>query len=58
MPTTTFKVDEWRENSEYKVRNSHVFCEYAHRKTKLAAEYTNMDYQMQQAGGLTGCAIC
>jgi outer membrane receptor for Fe3+-dicitrate len=22
-------------------------------KTKLAAEYTNMDYQMQQAGGLT-----
>ncbi len=47
-------ADGWRENSEYKVRNSHVFIEYAFtEKTKLSAEYTNMDYQMQQAGGLT-----
>jgi Fe(3+) dicitrate transport protein len=47
-------ADGWRENSEYKVRNSHVFLEYAFtEKTKLSAEYTNMDYQMQQAGGLT-----
>lgn len=47
-------ADGWRENSQYKVRNSHVFLEYAFtEKTKLAAEYTNMDYQMQQAGGLT-----
>ena len=47
-------ADGWRENSEYKVRNSHVFLEYAFTsKTKLSAEYTNMDYKMQQAGGLT-----
>lgn len=47
-------ADGWRENSEYKVRNSHVFLEYTFtEKTKLSAEYTNMDYQMQQAGGLT-----
>ncbi|WP_445713381.1 TonB-dependent receptor family protein [Flavobacterium sp.] len=47
-------ADGWRENSQYKVRNSHVFLEYAFtEKTKLSAEYTNMDYQMQQAGGLT-----
>ena len=47
-------ADGWRENSEYKVRNSHIFIEYAFtEKTKLSAEYTNMDYQMQQAGGLT-----
>ena len=47
-------ADGWRENSQYKVRNSHVFLEYAFtKKTKLSAEYTNMDYQMQQAGGLT-----
>jgi Fe(3+) dicitrate transport protein len=46
--------DGWRENSQYKVRNSHIFLEYAFtEKTKLSAEYTNMDYQMQQAGGLT-----
>lgn len=47
-------ADGWRENSEYKIRNSHVFLEYTFtEKTKLSAEYTNMDYQMQQAGGLT-----
>ena len=46
--------DGWRENSQYKVRNSHIFLEYSFtEKTKLSAEYTNMDYQMQQAGGLT-----
>lgn len=46
--------DGWRENSAYKVRNSHVFMEYAFTEnTKLSAEYTNMDYKMQQAGGLT-----
>jgi Fe(3+) dicitrate transport protein len=47
-------ADGWRENSQYKVRNSLVFLEYAFtEKTKISAEYTNMDYQMQQAGGLT-----
>ena len=46
--------DGWRENSEYTVRNSHVFVEYRFTEnTKLSAEYTNMDYKMQQAGGLT-----
>jgi len=44
----------WRENSDYTVRNSHVFVEYRFTEnTKLSAEYTNMDYKMQQAGGLT-----
>lgn len=47
-------ADGWRENSKYKVRNSHLFFEYEFTKnTKLSAEYTNMDYKMQQAGGLT-----
>lgn len=46
--------DGWRENSEYTVRNTHAFIEYRfNEKTKLSAEYTNMDYKMQQAGGLT-----
>ncbi|MFY8189306.1 MAG: TonB-dependent receptor family protein [Flavobacterium sp.] len=46
--------DSWRENSEYKIRNSHFFVEYAFTEhTKIAAEYTNMDYRMEQAGGLT-----
>jgi Fe(3+) dicitrate transport protein len=47
-------ADGWRENSEYTIRNTHAFIEYRfNEKTKLAAEYTNMDYKMQQAGGLT-----
>lgn len=47
-------ADGWRENSEYTVRNTHAFVEYCFTEnTKLSAEYTNMDYQMQQAGGLT-----
>jgi Fe(3+) dicitrate transport protein len=47
-------ADGWRENSEYTVRNTHAFVEYRITpNTKLSAEYTNMDYQMQQAGGLT-----
>ncbi|BDB52134.1 TonB-dependent receptor family protein [Flavobacterium ammonificans] len=46
--------DGWRENSEYTVRNTHAFVAYDFsEKTKLSAEYTNMDYKMQQAGGLT-----
>jgi Fe(3+) dicitrate transport protein len=46
--------DGWRENSEYSVRNTHAFLEYRFTEnTKLSAEYTNMDYKMQQAGGLT-----
>ena len=47
-------ADGWRENSEYTVRNTHAFVEYRFTEnTKLSAEYTNMDYQMQQSGGLT-----
>jgi Fe(3+) dicitrate transport protein len=47
-------ADGWRENSEYTVRNTHAFVEYRfNEKTKLSAEYTNMDYEMKQAGGLT-----
>jgi Fe(3+) dicitrate transport protein len=47
-------ADGWRENSAYSVRNTHAFVEYRFTEnTKLSAEYTNMDYQMQQAGGLT-----
>lgn len=44
----------WRENSDYSVRNTHAFIEYRFtEKTKISAEYTNMEYEMQQAGGLT-----
>ena len=47
-------ADGWRENSEYSVRNSHAFVEYRFSNdTKITAEYTNMDYEMKQAGGLT-----
>jgi Fe(3+) dicitrate transport protein len=46
--------DGWRENNNYTVRNSHTFVEYRFTdKTKISAEYTNMDYEMQQPGGLT-----
>lgn len=46
--------DGWRENSDYSVRNTHAYLAYDFsEKTKLSAEYTNMDYKMQQAGGLT-----
>jgi Fe(3+) dicitrate transport protein len=44
----------WRENNQYTVRNLHAFIEYRFtEKTKISAEYTNMDYKMQQPGGLT-----
>lgn len=44
----------WRENSQYEVRNSHAYFAYQFTpNTKLSVEYTNMDYEMQQAGGLT-----
>lgn len=47
-------ADGWRENNQYKVRNSHVFLQYEFTEnTKLSAEYTNMTYQLQQPGGLT-----
>jgi len=46
--------DGWRDNSQYSVRNTHAFIAYDFtKKTKLSAEFTSMDYKMQQAGGLT-----
>lgn len=47
-------ADGWRDNGAYSVRNSHVFFGYDFsEKTNLSIEYTNMNYAMQQAGGLT-----
>ncbi len=44
----------WRENNRYNVRNTYAFVAYRFgSKTELSAEYTNMDYEMQQPGGLT-----
>ena len=48
------KGNGWRENSKYDVRNTHAFFQYKFTdKTNLSFEYTNMDYDMQQSGGLT-----
>jgi Fe(3+) dicitrate transport protein len=44
----------WRENNRFNARNTHAFIEYRFtEKTKISAEYTNSDYEMQQPGGLT-----
>jgi Fe(3+) dicitrate transport protein len=44
----------WRENNRFSARNTHGFIEYRFtEKTKISAEYTNADYEMQQPGGLT-----
>lgn len=44
----------WRENNRFQARNTHAFLEYRFTdKTKISAEYTNSDYEMQQPGGLT-----
>jgi len=44
----------WRENNRFQARNTHAFVEYSFSdKTKISAEYTNSDYEMQQPGGLT-----
>jgi Fe(3+) dicitrate transport protein len=44
----------WRENNRFTSRNTHAFIEYNFTDaTKIAAEYTNSDYEMQQPGGLT-----
>lgn len=48
------KGNGWRENNRYEVRNSHAYIGYAFNdKSKLSFEYTNMDYSMQQPGGMT-----
>lgn len=44
----------WRQNNRYHVRNTYAYIGYKFsEKTTLSAEYTNMDYEMQQPGGLT-----
>jgi Fe(3+) dicitrate transport protein len=44
----------WRENNRFQARNTHAFLEYRFSaQTKISAEYTNSDYEMQQPGGLT-----
>lgn len=44
----------WRQNGQYTVRNTHGFVQYKFNdKTSISAEFTNMDYEIQQSGGLT-----
>lgn len=44
----------WRQNNRFEARNTHAFIEYRFSdKTKISAEYTNSEYEMQQPGGLT-----
>lgn len=48
------KGNGWRENGHYEVRNTHAFLQYKfNSKGSISAEYTNMDYVVQQSGGLT-----
>ncbi|MEX0598974.1 MAG: TonB-dependent receptor plug domain-containing protein [Candidatus Paceibacterota bacterium] len=48
------KGDGWRQNGQYEVRNTHGFLQYKfNERTSISAEYTNMDYKIQQSGGLT-----
>jgi len=48
------KGNGWRQNGQYEVRNTHAFLQYKiNAKTSLSAEYSNMDYEIQQSSGLT-----
>jgi len=48
------KGNGWRQNGQYEVRNTHGFLQYKiNSKSSLSAEYSNMDYEIQQSGGLT-----
>jgi Fe(3+) dicitrate transport protein len=48
------KGNGWRQNGQYEVRNTHAFLQYKiNAKSSLSAEYSNMDYEIQQSGGLT-----
>jgi Fe(3+) dicitrate transport protein len=48
------KADGWRNNSEYNTRTFYVNVNYQfNKKLNIGAEYTNMDYNSQQPGGLT-----
>jgi len=47
-------ADGWRENNRFTARHTHAFLEYRFsEKTKISAEYSNSNYNMQQPGGLT-----
>jgi len=44
----------WRENSNYNIKTGYLSLAYKfNSKIELSAEYTKMDYESQQAGGLT-----
>jgi Fe(3+) dicitrate transport protein len=48
------KGSGWRQNGQYEVRNTHAYLQYKMgNKTTISAEFTNMDYEIQQSGGLT-----
>lgn len=47
-------ADGWRMNSRYQTYTAYFSANYQlNKKTNIAAEYTNMGYKSQQAGGLT-----
>lgn len=48
------QADGWRQNSRYNINSGYINLSYQlNSKMKIAAEYTAMNYIMQQAGGLT-----
>ncbi len=48
------KGNGWRQNGQYEVRNTHAYVQHKFNdKSSISAEYSNMDYVMQQSGGLT-----
>jgi Fe(3+) dicitrate transport protein len=48
------KGNGWRQNGQYDVRHTHAFFQYKiTEKSSISAEYTNMNYEIQQSGGLT-----
>ncbi len=50
----TRSADGWRDNSKYRIYTGYFSANYQlTKKINVAAEYTNMDYVSQQAGGLT-----
>ncbi len=47
-------ADGWRTNSRYQTNTAYVSVSYqANSRAKFGFQYTNMDYQSQQPGGLT-----
>lgn len=47
-------ADGWRENSRYNINTGYASINYAvNKKLNIGLQYTRMDYQSQQPGGLT-----